>query len=178
MHITRIDDDSGTRRWLTFEVESIRSPLEYPIHHKEIFAQAYRLFLQGFRYWFEGKETDIVQLHNKRFEVPKPEQDLVGKYYRAPAKDEPCVFVSSSEIMQTIGGLLINRLTPNKLGRVMKDMGFKRVRSRGERGYNVVAYSGAEITLNRSLMAKEAKPEDEVSAVSHEALLDAFDTLF
>ena len=132
-----IDDDSGTRRWLT-----------------------------------------IVQLHNKRFEVPKPEQDLVGKYYRAPAKDEPCVFVSSSEIMQTIGGLLINRLTPNKLGRVMKDMGFKRVRSRGERGYNVVAYSGAEITLNRSLMAKEAKPEDEVSAVSHEVLLDAFDTLF
>ena len=173
-----IDDDSGTRRWLTFEVESIRSPLEYPIHHKEIFAQAYRLYLNGFRYWFEGKETDIVQLHNKRFEVPKPEQDLVGKYYRAPAKDEPCVFVSSSEIMQTIGGLLINRLTPNKLGRVMKDMGFKRVRSRGERGYNVVAYSGAEITLNRSLMAKEAKPEDEVSAVSHEVLLDAFDTLF
>ena len=140
-----IDDDSGTRRWLTFEVESIRSPLEYPIHHKEIFAQAYRLYLSGFRYWFEGKETDVVQLHNKRFEVPK---------------------------------LLINRLTPNKLGRVMKDMGFKRVRSRGERGYNVVAYSGAEITLNRSLMAKEAKPEDEVSAVSHEVLLDAFDTLF
>jgi predicted P-loop ATPase len=173
-----IDDDSGTRRWLTFEVESIRSPLEYPIHHEEIFAQAYRLYLSGFRYWFEGKESDIVQLHNKRFEVPKPEQDLVGKYYRAPAKDEPCVFVSSSEIMQTIGGLLINRLTPNKLGRVMKDMGFKRVRSRGERGYNVVAYSGAEITLNRSLMAKEAKPEDEVSAVSHEVLLDAFDTLF
>jgi hypothetical protein len=173
-----IDDDSGTRRWLTFEVESIRSPLEYPIHHKEIFAQAYRLYLSGFRYWFGGKETDVVQLHNKRFEVPKPEQDLVGKYYRAPAKDEPCVFVSSSEIMQTIGGLLINRLTPNKLGRVMKDMGFKRVRSRGERGYNVVAYSGAEITLNRSLMAKEAKPEDEVSAVSHEVLLDAFDTLF
>ena len=61
---------------------------------------------------------------------------------------------------------------------VMKNMGFVSQRSRGERGYNVVAYSGAEITLNRSLMAKEAKPEDEVSAVSHEALLDAFDTLF
>ena len=173
-----IDDDSGTRRWLTFEVESIRSPFEYPIRHKEIFAQAYALYLKGFHYWFEGKETDIVQLHNQQFEVPKPEQELVSKYYRVPAKGEACEFVSATEIMQTIGGLLINRLTPNKLGRVMKDMGFKRVRSRGERGYNVVAYSGAEITLNRSLMAKEAKPEDEVSAVSHEVLLDAFDTLF
>ena len=173
-----IDDDSGTRRWLTFEVESIRSPFEYPIHHKEIFAQAYALYLKGFRYWFEGKETDIVQLHNQQFEVPKPEQELVSKYYRVPTKGEACEFVSATEIMQTIGGLLINRLTANKLGRAMKAMGFVSVRSRGQRGYNVVAYKGADIDMNKTLMAGEAKPENEVSAVSHEALLDAFDTLF
>ena len=173
-----IDDDSGTRRWLTFEVESIRSPFEYPIHHKEIFAQAYALYLKGFHYWFEGKETDIVQLHNQQFEVPKPEQELVSKYYRVPAKGEACEFVSATEIMQTIGGLLINRLTANKLGRAMKAMGFVSVRSRGQRGYNVVAYKGADIDMNKTLMAGEAKPENEVSAVSHEVLLDAFDTLF
>ena len=173
-----IDDDTGTRRWLPFEVESIRSPYEYPIHHDEIFAQAYALYLRGFHYWFEKKEMDVVQLHNKRFEVSKPEQELVSKYYRVPAKDEACVFVSASEIMQTIGGLLINRLTPNKLGRVMKSMGFVSQRSRGERGYNVVAYSGADIELNRTLMAQEAKPEDEVSVISHEVILDTFDALF
>jgi predicted P-loop ATPase len=173
-----IDDDTGTRRWLTFEVESIRSPMEYPIHHDEIFAQAYALYLRGFRYWFEGKEIDIVQQHNKRFEVAKPEQELVSKYYRVPAKGEACVFVSNSEIMQTIGGLLINRLTPNKLGRVMNSMGFVSQRSRGERGYNVVAYTGADIELNRTLMAQEAKPESEVSVISSETILDAFDTLF
>ena len=173
-----IDDDSGTRRWLTFEVESIRSPFEYPIHHDEIFAQAYALYLKGFHYWFEGKETDIVQLHNQQFEVPKPEQELVSKYYRVPTKGEACEFVSATEIMQTIGGLLINRLTANKLGRAMKAMGFVSVRSRGQRGYNVVAYKGADIDMNKTLMAGEAKPENEVSAVSHEALLDAFDTLF
>ena len=173
-----IDDDTGTRRWLPFEVESIRSPYEYPIHHDEIFAQAYALYLRGFHYWFEKKEMDVVQLHNKRFEVSKPEQELVSKYYRVPAKDEACVFVSASEIMQTIGGLLINRLTPNKLGRVMKNMGFVSQRSRGERGYNVVAYSGADIELNRTLMAQEAKPEDEVSVIDNKAIFDAFDTLF
>ena len=173
-----IDDDSGTRRWLTFEVESIRSPFEYPIHHDEIFAQAYALYLKGFHYWFEGKETDIVQLHNQQFEVPKPEQELVSKYYRVPAKGEACEFVSATEIMQTIGGLLINRLTANKLGRAMKAMGFVSVRSRGQRGYNVVAYKGADIDMNKTLMAGEAKPENEVSVVSHEAILDAFDTLF
>jgi hypothetical protein len=119
-----------------------------------------------------------VQQHNKRFEVAKPEQELVSKYYRVPAKGEACVFVSNSEIMQTIGGLLINRLTPNKLGRVMNSMGFVSQRSRGERGYNVVAYTGADIELNRTLMAQEAKPESEVSVISSETILDAFDTLF
>ena len=173
-----IDDDSGTRRWLPFEVESICSPYEYPIHHDEIFAQAYALYLRGFHYWFEKKEMDVVQLHNKRFEVSKPEQELVSKYYRVPAKDEACVFVSASEIMQTIGGLLINRLTPNKLGRVMKSMGFVSQRSRGERGYNVVAYSGADIELNRTLMAQEAKPEDEVSVIDNKVIFDTFDALF
>ena len=173
-----IDDDTGTRRWLPFEVESIRSPYEYCTHHEEIFAQAYALYLQGFHYWFEGKETDIVQLHNQRFEVPKPEQDLVAKFYRVPAKGEACEFVSSTEIMQTIGGLLINRLTPNKLGRAMKAMGFVSVRSRGQRGYNVVAYKGADMDLNKSLMASEAKPEDEVSVIDNKAIFDAFDTLF
>ena len=86
--------------------------------------------------------------------------------------------MSATEIMQTIGGLLINRLTANKLGRAMKAMGFVSVRSRGQRGYNVVAYKGADIDMNKTLMAGEAKPENEVSVVSHEAILDAFDTLF
>ena len=110
--------------------------------------------------------------------MSKPERELVSKFYRVPAKNEPCEFVSASEIMQTIGGLLINRLTPNKLGRVMKSMGFVSQRSRGERGYNVVAYSGADIDLNRTLMAQEAKPEDEVSVISGETIFDTFDALF
>ena len=60
----------------------------------------------------------------------------------------------------------------------MKAMGFVSVRSRGERGYNVVAYSGADIDLNRTLMAQEAKPEDEVSVISGETIFDTFDALF
>jgi hypothetical protein len=42
----------------------------------------------------------------------------------------------------------------------------------------VVAYTGADIELNRTLMAQEAKPESEVSVISSETILDAFDTLF
>jgi hypothetical protein len=42
----------------------------------------------------------------------------------------------------------------------------------------VVAYKGADMDLNKSLMASEAKPEDEVSVIDNKAIFDAFDTLF
>lgn len=173
-----IDDDTGTRRWLPFEVESIKSPREYPFNHDAIFAQAYALYLEGFHYWFEGKELDVLKLHNSQFEVPKPELELISKFYRVPVEGEHCEFVSSTEIMQTVGGLLTQQLTMNKLGRAMTALGFVSMRSRGQRGYNVVQYSPNELSLNRSLMASEAKPESEESKVNLKELFDTNDTIF
>ncbi|MBP3246858.1 MAG: hypothetical protein J6M36_03125 [Prevotella sp.] len=172
-----IDDDTGTRRWLPFEVESIRSPREYRIRHEEIFAQAYKLYLSDFRYWFEGSEEELLCRHNHRFEVAKPELELISRFYRVPAKGEASVFVSASEIMQTIGGQLTYQLTMNKLGRAMSALGFVSMRSRGRRGYNVVAYSGADMEVNKTMMAYEAQPESETAVVTQQEIRDAFDTL-
>ncbi len=120
----------------------------------------------------------LIACHNERFEVAKPERELISKYYRLPRKDEKGEFVSSAEILQTIGGPLVQRLTTNKLGRAMTALGFVAMRSHGQRGYNVVAYSGLEIKENRSMLAYDAKPESEASAVSVQELFDTNDTLF
>ena len=177
-NIQFIDDDTGTRRWLPFEVESIRSPHEYPFDHKAIFAQAYRLYLKGFQYWFDDQEMQLMARHNERFEVAKPERDLISKYYRLPGENERGEFVSSTEILQTIGGTLTLRLTANKLGRAMTALGFKGVRSHGQRGYNVVAYSAEDIKANRSMLAYDAKPETEAAAVTASEIFDTNDAIF
>ena len=36
-----LNDPTGTRRWLPFEVESIVSPRQHPFNHPGIYAQAY-----------------------------------------------------------------------------------------------------------------------------------------
>ena len=167
-----IDDDTGTRRWLPFEVESIESPHEHPFDHEAVFAQAYGLYRRGFRYWFDDKEMQLMARHNERFEVAKPERELISKYYRLPRKDERGEFVSSAEILQTIGGNLIPRLTMNKLGRAMTALGFEGVRSHGQRGYLVVAYQADDIKANRSILAYDARPESEASAVSVSGVFD------
>lgn len=173
-----IDDDTGTRRWLPFEVMSIRSPHEYRIHHEEIFAQAYKLYLSGFQYWFNDEEMKLVARHNERFEVCKPERELISRFYRVPNDGEPGVFVSATEIMQNVGGLLTSQLTKNKLGRAMTALGFESVRSHGQRGYIVVEFSGEEVKHNKSILAYDAKPEEEATAVSGKEILDTNDTIF
>lgn len=173
-----IDDDTGTRRWLPFEVLSIRSPYEYRIHHEEIFAQAYKLYLSGFQYWFSDEEMKLVARHNERFEVVKAERELISRFYRVPHEKEPGVFVSSTEIMQNIGGLLTCQLTKNKLGRAMTALGFESVRSHGQRGYVVVEYSAEEIRHNKSVLAYDAKPEEEATAVTGKEIFDTNDAIF
>lgn len=173
-----IDDDTGTRRWLPFEVLSIRSPYEYRIHHEEIFAQAYKLYLSGFQYWFSDEEMKLVARHNERFEVVKAERELISKFYRVPHEKEPGVFVSSTEIMQNIGGLLTCQLTKNKLGRAMTALGFESVRSHGQRGYVVVEYSAEEIRHNKSVLAYDAKPEEEATSVTGKEIFDTNDAIF
>ena len=173
-----IDDDTGTRRWLPFEVESIRSPHEFPFNHAAVFAQAYALYRQGFQYWFDDGEMQLMARHNERFEVAKPERELISKYYRLPGEGEKGEFLSSTEILQTIGGLLTQRLTANKLGRAMTALGFKGMRSHGQRGYNVVAYSAEQVKANKTVLAYDAKPESEVATVSASELFDTNDTLF
>ena len=168
-NIQFIDDDTGTRRWLPFEVEQIRSPHEHPFDHAAVFAQAYALYLRGFRYWFDDREMQLLSRHNERFEVAKPEQELISKYYRLPKPGEPGVFVSSAEILMNIGGNLTQRLTTNRLGRAMTALGFRRVRSHNQWGYIAVAYSADEIKGNRSVLAHDA--ETDPTAVTMEEIM-------
>ncbi len=160
-HIQFIDDDTGTRRWLPFEVDHILPPMDSPVTPDEVFAQAYRLYQKGYKYWFSEMEMDMIRQHNKRFEVAKPELELISKYFYVPGEGEQGEFVSSTEILQTVGGLLTSHLTLNKLGRAMTTLGFESMRSRGRRGYNVMRYNAGDMETNRSFMANEAKPEWE-----------------
>jgi hypothetical protein len=83
-------------------------------------------------------------------------------------------FVTSGYIMQAIGGNLSQKLSANKVGRAMTDLGFRRMRSHGERGYVVVAYSADEVKARKRIKACDAKP-DEAGAVD---TFDAIDTIF
>ena len=53
-----LSDATGNRRWLPFEVERITSPREQPFCYEGIYSQAYRLYRDGFQYWFSQAEIE------------------------------------------------------------------------------------------------------------------------
>ena len=173
-----LSDETGNRRWLPFEIESIRSPREEPFNYAGIYAQAYALYQEGFHYWFSQDDIRRLSEHNRAFETPKSAHELIGKYLRKPRPGEPGQFVSATDILQMVGSNPVLRLTANLVGRAMTDLGFERVRSHGERGYIVVPYSAEEIEARKRMLAYDARPESESENESENDAIDAYDEFF
>ena len=154
-----LSDETGNRRWLPFEIERITSPREVPFDYQGIYSQAYALYQEGFQYWFSREEIQQLSQHNATFETPHTAHELISRYLRKPKPGEPSDFLSATDILQLVGSNPVLKLTTNKIGRAMTDLGFERMRTGSERGYNVVQYSAEEIKARQRMKACDAKPE-------------------
>ena len=155
-----LSDTTGTRRWLPFEVESIESPLTTPFDYDGIYAQAYALYQQGFQYWFSSEEIQQLTQHNRQFETPCLEQELICQYFRRPAEREPGEFMAVSLALQIVGANITQKINSVMLGRAFRELGFKDHKSHGIRGYIVVRRSPEEMRSMRYQMAQGADGAD------------------
>ena len=155
-----LSDPTGNRRWLPFEVESIVSPREHPFDYEGIYAQALALYKSGFQYWFSKEEIVELNQHNKQFETPRLEHELVDLYFRHPLENETGIFMTAGRALQIIGSGITQKLSAVYIGRAFMDLGFRRVRSHRERGYLVVPRTAEEIKDFQQRQALEAEPDD------------------
>ena len=146
-----LGDPTGTRRWLPFEVESIESPLTTPFNYEGIYSQAYALYRQGFRYWFDKNEITRLSQHNRQFETARSENEIIDEYFRKPISSEEGEYLSAAVIMQMTGAVHMKGINATKLGRALTAMGFEYNITRGIRRYRVVRRSTAETQQLHSL---------------------------
>jgi len=153
-----LSDTTGTRRWLPFEVESITPPRSSPPDYEGIFAQAYALYRQGFRYWFDKPEIERLQRHNVQFEAPRPEEELIDYFFRKPVSEEEGEFISVALAMQIVSGQISQKLSDRAMGRAFSSLGFKSVRTTKTRGYIVVRRTPQELETYRRNSARHSQP--------------------
>ena len=151
-----LSDPTGNRRWLPFEVESIEPPQDHPLDYAGIYAQAYALYRQGFRYWFSREEIARLAVHNRQFETPRLENELVQLYFRKPVGVESGIFMSVARALQIVSANISQKLSAVYLGRAFMEQGFRRVKSCGQRGYVVELRTGEEMQRMQRQMVDDS----------------------
>ena len=156
-----LTDDTGNRRWLPFEVEDIDSPWEADIPYEGIYSQTYALYQDiNFRYWFTDKEIQQLRGHVQQFEVPRPEYELILTYYRKPVGLERGVYTTSSQIISRFGNTSL-RLSLQKVGRAMRELGFRQVKASNANYWVVVERTTEEVQHLLPAEAEQANPPGE-----------------
>ena len=159
-----LTDPTGNRRFLTFEVESIVPPQTYDYGYEGVYAQAYALWRQGFRYWFNDEENAEINRRNTDFEAPNKEWELINKYYRRPLAGEECKFLTATDILERINASVKERLSVIRVGNALLSMGYERTRAGNLRGYRVVEIPYADIERKQKDMGKFTDTPNEDTA--------------
>lgn len=125
-----LNDPTGSRRFLPFEVESIDIKAAQGINMELVWAQAYHLFNTKFRYWFVDEEIDVLNKRNSAFAMISAEEEFLQYYFstQAPANTlyPQLKFYPTSIIQSRLEMLTKSKLSVKKLGEALNKLGYKK----------------------------------------------------
>lgn len=140
-----LNDTTGSRRFLCFEIESIQ--YQHEIQLEQVYAQALHLFNDGFRYWFDQEETKTITANNEQYQLRSPEEELLLTWFEIPNDKFNIQYLTTSQIASKLAEktkLVVNDSTINKLGRALKKHGFKKIKKT-----NLYVYELKELDYER-----------------------------
>ena len=149
-----LTDLTGNRRWLPFQVENIANPFYITLPYEQIYAQAYYLIENGFQYWFDLDDIDLLEVHNEDFRAQENEEQLLAVYFDIPAEGYG-QFMTTAEISDKLVGWgnIKKPMSLSRLGMVLQQQGFqsKRIGKARTRGWLVRERGMEEVNANRNI---------------------------
>jgi len=133
-----LQDETGSVRWLCFEVESIDWDYSKKVNIDLVYAQAYALYKSGtFNYNMTREDIEINEERNKKFYVRTYEMELVSKYFETDEAELPQNFITPTEVLEIIEGKEKQKIKTNnvKIGKAIKALGNKKFKPGDNYGY-------------------------------------------
>ncbi|MDY0090577.1 MAG: VapE family protein [Flavobacteriaceae bacterium] len=153
-----LNDTTGSRRFLCFEVEHIE--YTHSIDINNAYAQARQLYKDGFRYWFNQEEIKEINLNNEQYQIRSPEEELLLTWFEIADRDTANNFLNTTQIATKLAErakLNITDGTVMKLGKALKKHGYLRLSKKSGYVYAVKELTWEEVdNQNRE---KEPPPE-------------------
>jgi hypothetical protein len=123
-----LTDLSGSRRFLSFAVKNI--DYQHNIDMDRVFAQAYALYKQGERTYFNRNDIDEIEKNNEDFRLRSYEEGLLFEHFIKPVKTENSLAMTTTEIAQAFAesssSYKITDASLKKLGQLLGKHGFER----------------------------------------------------
>ncbi|MFA5833957.1 MAG: VapE domain-containing protein [Bacteroidota bacterium] len=158
-----LNDETGTRRFLTYEIESI--DIDSPIDMNKVHAQAYYLYKNNFQYWFNTNEIDTVNTSNEQFTVRATEDELVEKMVRPATNEEintgTCKWKSGTEIALYANFIFkfpVNKNSARDFGTALKRAGFESKRVKRGMQYAIIELPELEYYTKTLATSNQAPP--------------------
>lgn len=139
-----LNDETGSVRWLPFEIDKINWSYREEIDINIVWSQAYILFLNGYKAEMTAEEILENEISNSQFQIITPEQELIQKYYSPGTRDNHNQFYTTSDFLQNLSERVEGRIKLNSisLGKALKLLGFEKEQRKGydNKSYPVKGY--------------------------------------
>ena len=152
-----LNDSTGSRRFLCFELENIQYDNDINLYH--VYAQALALLKSDFRYWFDQSEIKAISDNNEQYQLRSPEEELLLTWFQPVEVSEAFTFLNASQIGAKLADRAKFNLTDatiNKLGKALKKHNFNRVKRNSSYVYAVRELSYDDVDSNNRI--KEDNP--------------------
>jgi predicted P-loop ATPase len=143
-----LNDSTGSRRFLCFELEGIQ--YQHDVDINLVFAQALFLFKSDFRYWFDQEEIKSISANNEQYQLRSPEEELLLTWFEPVEKEKATLFLNASQIGAKLADrakLNMNDGTINKLGKALKKHNFIKISSKTGYVYAVNELTYEEVDI-------------------------------
>ena len=151
-----LNDSTGSRRFLCFELEGIK--YQHNVDINMAFSQALFLFKSGFRFWFDQEEIKSITENNEQYQLHSPEEELLLTWFEPCPKEEATLFLNASQIATKLADrtkLNLNDGTINKLGKALKKHNFIKISKKTGYVYAVKELSYEEVDIKNKELEKE-----------------------
>jgi predicted P-loop ATPase len=161
-----LTDETGSVRWLCFNIEFINWDYRKNINIDDVWSQAYFLWKNGnFNYNMTTKEIEENEKRNSSFQVLSTEAELIPKFFDLPSSelDVYSEFMTSTDVLLLMQNKVNVRLNKISIGKALLQNGFKRIKdNKSQRyGYYVVK------NLNTLLGITDQQKENYLESISN-----------
>lgn len=134
-----LNDESGSVRWLCFEINSIDWNYSNNVSIDLIWSQAYALYNSGFNYELSADEIRENEILNERFQYVSNEQDIILETLLPGSKEDHDRFMSSTDIISFLieYNTFHIQLKPVLLGKALTKLGYEKCQLNSKHGYYV-----------------------------------------